>query len=101
MIQAGFSVSDARDIKEEVNHYTNVMKAVKQASGEDIDLKQYDPFIRRNTYIGAKPVDKRTYLPKHPIIDPLIKKGAEGLDGLSEDIKNNKKLASDSIERNI
>jgi type I restriction enzyme R subunit len=103
MAQAGYSVSEAKEIKEEVNHYTNVMNAIKQASGEDIDLKQYDPFMRRliDTYIGANPVKIRKSIPELPIIDLLIKNGAKGLDGLSDDIKNNKQLAAETIERNI
>ena len=103
MEKAGYSVSEAQAIKEEVNHYTNVMNAIKQASGEDFDLKQYDPFMRRliDTYIGANPVEKRISLPELPIIDLLIKNGAQGLEGLSVDIKNNRQLTAETIERNI
>lgn len=103
MEKAGYSTSEAKAIKEEVYHYTNVMNAIKQASGEDIDLKQYDPFMRRliDTYIGANPAIKRRSIPELPIIDLLIKNGVEGLDGLSDDIRNNKQLAAETIERNI
>ncbi|OQA54132.1 MAG: hypothetical protein BWY45_02691 [Euryarchaeota archaeon ADurb.Bin294] len=89
MAQAGYSVSEAKEIKEEVNHYTNVMNAIKQASGEDIDLKQYDPFMRRliDTYIGANPVKMRKSIPELPIIDLLIKNGAKGLDTIERNIR--------------
>ncbi|MBN1166455.1 MAG: HsdR family type I site-specific deoxyribonuclease [Methanospirillaceae archaeon] len=100
---AGYSVTEAKEIKQEVNHYTNIMEAVKQASGDDIDLKIYDPFMRRliDTYIGAEPAKVRASLPDIPLIDLIIEKGAEGLDGLSDGIKENKNLTAETIERNV
>ena len=43
---AGYSTSEIRRIKEQVDHYLKVREVIRQASGETLDLKAYEADMR-------------------------------------------------------
>lgn len=54
---AGYSQPDAEKIKQEVQFYAEMRASVKQATGEDFDIKPYEADMRHllDTYISASP----------------------------------------------
>ena len=52
---AGYSEPQAREIKAEIEHFSKMRQEIKPASGDDVDMKQYEPAMRRllDTYIKA------------------------------------------------
>ena len=56
MVEAGYTDQEAADIKREVGDYSAAATEVKVGSGDFIDLKRYEPDMRRllDTYISAK-----------------------------------------------
>lgn len=103
MDEAGYSVTEAKEIQEEVRYYTDLMKAIKIASGEDIDLKLYEPAMRRliDTFIEAKPARARESIPDKPIMELILTEGEAGIDSMPEIMKGNKTAAAEAIERNV
>src|SRR5690606_16179682 len=55
MLEVGYTLEEAKKIREEVKYYDNVRKQVMIAAGDDIDLKAYEPAMRHliDSYIGA------------------------------------------------
>ncbi|BBB26815.1 type I restriction endonuclease subunit R [Amphritea japonica] len=53
---AGYSATETRQIKTEVEHFADMRKEVKIASRDEVDLKQFEPAMRRllDTYIKAE-----------------------------------------------
>src|SRR5205823_4046601 len=60
MLEAGYSDSEAQEVKGEVSHYEKVREEVKLASGDYIDMKMYEPAMRHllDTYIRAEDSEK-------------------------------------------
>ena len=60
MPEAGYSDAEAQAIKAEVDHYEQVRKEVKLASGDYIDMKMYEPAMRHllDTYVRAGESEK-------------------------------------------
>ena len=56
MAEAGYSDEEAADIKREVDEYSAAAMEVKVGSGDFIDLKRYEPDMRRllDTYVSAE-----------------------------------------------
>jgi type I restriction enzyme R subunit len=55
MEAAGYTAQEAAEIKGEVEHFSKMRQEIKLASGDDVDMKQYEPAMRRllDTYIKA------------------------------------------------
>ena len=56
MIDAGYTASEIEKIKAEVKDFENLRKEIQIASGDYIDLKQYEPAMRHliDSYLGAE-----------------------------------------------
>lgn len=52
---AGYSAKEAVEIKAEVEHFSHMRQEIKLASRDEVDMKQYEPAMRRllDTYIKA------------------------------------------------
>jgi type I restriction enzyme R subunit len=55
MEAAGYSTRQAQVIKAEVEHFSKMRQEIKLASGDEVDMKQFEPAMRRllDTYIKA------------------------------------------------
>ncbi len=103
MIEAGYTVEEARTIKSEVQRYTKVMEEVKLVSGEYLDMKMYEPAMRHmmDMYIRADQSERISDFEEFGLIELLVEKGLGILDKLPKGIRNNEKLVAESIENNI
>jgi len=54
--EAGYSAKEAQEIKNEVEHFSKMRQEIKLASKDEVDMKQYEPTMRRliDTYIRAE-----------------------------------------------
>ncbi|MEX2345574.1 MAG: HsdR family type I site-specific deoxyribonuclease [Balneolaceae bacterium] len=104
MDKTGYSADEAESIKHQVKFYSDLKEDVKQASGDYIDLKMYEPGMRNliDRYIDASHSRKISSLDDYTLVDLIVNKGLASLDEvLSENIKKDEEAMAETIENNI
>ncbi len=103
MEAAGYSPQEIQTIQGEVNHFTKVRDEVKLASGDYIDLKQYEPAMRHliDTYIRAHESQKLSDLEDLSLIQVILDRGADVVDALPEGLRNQQEAVAETIENNV
>ena len=103
MPEAGYSVAEAKAIKDEVRHYTRVRQEVKLGAGENVDFTAYEADMRYllDTYIRAEESEKVMSFDEEGLVQLLARKGAaEVIENLPEGIKGDKDAINETIENN-
>ncbi len=103
MLDAGFSEAERAAIKGEVAHYEKVREAVKLASGDYVDLKQYEPAMRHllDKYLQADESRVVHDFDELTLVDLLVRDGAEAVEKLPESIKKSQEAVAETIENNV
>ena len=104
MGEAGYSESEARDVKAEVGHYEKVREEVKLASGDYIDLKLYEPAMRHllDTYIRADDSESLSEFDDLTLVELIVERGKDGLESaLPNRIRKNPEAMAETIENNV
>jgi len=103
MKEAGYTEKEIENIKAEIKHFENVRKEIQLASGDYIDLKQYEPAMRHmiDNYIEAEESRVLAAFDDFSLIDLLVEKGEDAVNTLPENIKNNPKAIAEVIENNL
>lgn len=103
MEEAGYTTAQIEKIKEEIKHFENVRKEIQLASGDWVDLKQYEPAMRHliDSYIAAEESKKVSAFDDFSLVELLVKDGKGALDKLPENIKKNKEAMAETIENNL
>lgn len=103
MEEAGYTAAQIEKIKEEIKHFENVRKEIQLASGDWVDLKQYEPAMRHliDSYIAAEESKKVSAFDDFSLVELLVKDGKGALDKLPENIKKNKEAMAETIENNL
>ena len=100
---AGYSDTEAREIKAEVDHYEKVRQEVKLASGDYIDMKMYEPAMRHllDTYIRAEESEPFSAFDDLTLVQLIVERGDAAVDVLPEGIRKNPEAMAETIENNI
>lgn len=103
MLRAGYSKEEAREIKQQVQFYSDVRDEVKHASGDYIDLKTYEPGMRQliDMYISAEPSEKISALDDLSLIELVVQRGEDAVNELPEGIRNDPEAVAETIENNV
>ena len=103
MAEAGYTPAEIAAIKAEVDHYEKVRNEVKLASGDDIDLKQYEPAMRHliDTYIRAEESEKISAFDDLSLVQLIVERGADAIDALPEGHPKNEEAVAETIENNV
>ena len=103
MTEAGYTQTEAQEIKDEVSHYDNVSQEIKLASGDYVDLKAYEPDMRHliDTYIRAEESEILSTLGDLPLVELIVQNGAEALEQLPNGIRTNQTAIAATIENNL
>ena len=103
MSDAGYSDTEAQEIKAEVNHYENVRREVKLGSGDYIDLKVYEPAMRHllDTYIRAEQSETLSEFDNLTLFELIVRRGDAAVNALPERIRNNANASAETIENNV
>ena len=103
MEAAGYSRTEAQEIRSEVNHFEKVRSEVKLASGDYIDLKMYEPAMRHllDTYIRAEESEKVSAFDELPLVQLIIERGESALASLPENIRRSEEAMAETIENNV
>ncbi|MDM8514994.1 type I restriction endonuclease subunit R [Desulfobacterales bacterium HSG16] len=101
--EAGYSKDEVQEIKEDIKKYENLRKIIQIASGDYVDLKQYEPAMRRliDIYIGAEESRILSKFDDLSLVELIVERGQAALDELPKSIKKNKKAMAETIENNI
>jgi len=103
MKEAGYTEKEIEEIKFDIKHFENVRKEIQLASGDYIDLKQYEPAMRHliDSYIGAEESRILANFNDMSLVEILVEKGKEATDSLPESIRKNPEAMSEVIENNL
>ncbi|WP_008318200.1 type I restriction endonuclease subunit R [Leptolyngbya sp. PCC 6406] len=104
MAAAGYSPQEIATIQAEVKHYETMGHEVKIASGDYIDMKQYEPAMRRllDSYIRADPSETISDLDEMGLIDLIVQRGTTAAcEQLPKGIRDNQDAVAETIENNL
>ena len=103
MHEAGYSDAEAQAIKAEVDHYEQVRREVKLASGDYIDMKMYEPAMRHllDTYVRAGESEKLSELDDLTLVQLIVERGEEAVQSLPDGIRNDRDAVAETIENNV
>lgn len=103
MKEAGYAAKETGQIKNDIRHFENLRKEIQLASGDYIDLKQYEPAMRHliDSYIGAKESRMLANFDDLSLIDLLVEKGKDAVNALPKNIRGNKDAMAETIENNL
>lgn len=103
MPEAGYKPAEIAAIKQDLKHFESVRKEIQLASGDWVDLKQYEPAMRHliDSYIGAEESQKVSAFDDFSLVELLVKDGDSALDKLPDSIKKNKEAMAETIENNL
>ncbi|OFX75328.1 MAG: restriction endonuclease subunit R [Bacteroidetes bacterium GWE2_29_8] len=104
MIDAGYTQVQADEIKQKVKYYTELRNSIKNASGDYIDLKQYEPDMRQmlDMYLSADPSRMLCNFDNKSMLDIIIDQGVGvAQNKMPEGIKKNKRAMAETIENNM
>lgn len=103
MKEAGYTEKQTEKIKADIKHFENLRKEIQLASGDYIDLKQYEPAMRHliDSYIGAEESRLLANFDDMSLVELLVEKGKDALENVPLSIKSNPEAMAESIENNL
>jgi len=103
MEEAEYKPAEIENIKNDLKHFESVRKEIQLASGDWVDLKQYEPAMRHliDSYIAAEESEKVSAFDDFSLVELLVKDGKVALDKLPNNIKKNKEAMAETIENNL
>ena len=77
MHKLGYSEAEANSIKDEVKYYSDLRETIKQASGDYLDLKRFEPGMRQlmDMYLDAKSSTKISDFENKSLVELIVKLG--------------------------
>ncbi len=103
MKEAGYTDKEAAQIKNDITHFENLRKEIQLASGDYVDLKQFEPAMRHliDSYIGAEESRVLSNFDDLSLVELLIQKGQDAVNSLPKNIRKNKEAVAETIENNL
>ncbi|WP_212001176.1 type I restriction endonuclease subunit R [Chitinophaga sp. HK235] len=104
MDAAGYSTSEIHHIEWRLKFYTNLREAIKNASGEKLDMKDYEADMRHliDNYLQADEPRKISEFESFSLLEIITKVGLEkAQETLPGSIRKNKDAMAETIENNV
>jgi type I restriction enzyme R subunit len=101
---AGYSDAEIQHIKQSLDRYLKLREIIRNASGENIDLKAYEADMRHliDTYIEADGPRKISPFDNMPLLELIVNSGiASAINSLPDGLKGNKEAVAETIENNV
>ena len=101
MVVAGYSEQEARVVKEEVEHFSKMRQEIKLASKDEVDMKQYEPAMRRllDMYIHAEDSETVIDFEELGLIELIVEKAKQN--PVKPSNKRVPEAMAETIENNI
>jgi type I restriction enzyme R subunit len=103
MKEAGYTTKEIEEIKADIKHFESLRKEIQLASGDYIDLKQYEPAMRHliDSYIGAEESRILANFDDMSLVELLVDKGKDAIDKMPKSFKDNPEAMAEAIENNL
>lgn len=103
MSEAGYSDHEIALIRTEVEHFQKVRDEVKLASGDLVEMKRFEPAMRTllDMYIQAGHSEVLMDFEELGLIELIVEKGLDVVNGLPEGIRNSPEAIAETIENNV
>ena len=103
LTEAGYTEKQIIHLKADLKFFENLREMIQLASGDYIDLKQFEPAMRYliDSYIGAEESRVLANFDDFSLIDLLIDKAEKAIEDLPESIKHNQEAIAETIENNL
>ena len=103
MEEAGYSEAEAREIRAEVEHYEQMRREVKLASGDYVDMKMYEPAMRHllDAYIRAEESERLSAFDDLTLVQLVVERGEDAIERLPAGIRKNPEAVAETIENNV
>ena len=103
MPEAGFSEAEAWDIRREIDHFDKARQEVMRGSGDNTDLKQYEPAMRYllDSYIRAEESEKLSTFDDLTLIELIVERGEEAINALPGGIRGCPEAVAETIVNNV
>ncbi|MCU0430596.1 MAG: HsdR family type I site-specific deoxyribonuclease [Cytophagaceae bacterium] len=101
---AGYNASEMKHIEARLLFYKDLREAIKNASGEKLDVKDYEADMRHliDHYVQAEVPRKISDFESLPLLEIIAKAGFDvAKETLPESIKNNKEAMAETIENSV
>lgn len=101
LAEAGYVDVDAAALQREVESYSEIRAAIKQHSGEELDIKPYEADMRHliNTYIQADPATDLGQLGEMSLTELIIQTGIH--DAIAKKLNAQGKLSRNAVAEGI
>jgi len=103
MKEAGYNETETEQVKNDIKHFEILRKEIQLASGDYIDLKQYEPAMRHliDSYIGAEESRMLANFDDMSLVELLVEKGKDAIKDLPKNIQADKDAMAETIENNL
>lgn len=103
MKEAGYTEKETEQIKNDIKHFEILRKEIQLASGDYIDLKQYEPAMRHliDSFIGAEESRMLANFDDMSLVELLVEKGKDAIKDLPKNIQGDKDAMAETIEHNL
>jgi type I restriction enzyme R subunit len=103
MKEVGYTEKETEQIKNDTLHFEILRKEIQLASGDYIDLKQYEPAMRHliDSFIGAEESRMLANFDDMSLVELLVEKGKDALKDLPKNIQGDKDAVAETIENNL
>lgn len=103
MAKAGYSPTEAAEIKKQVDFYNDLKDEIKLKSGDTLDLKFYDPAMRQliDNYVRAEDSEEIFKLLDISFLELIDLEGESAIDKLPNEIKNNQRSVAETLVANM
>jgi len=103
MHKLGYSDQEANKIKGQVQYYSDLRETIKQASGDYLDFKRFEPGMRQlmDMYLDANSSKKISDFENKSLVDLIVKLGDEVSETPEEKRKSRQTAVAETIENNV
>ena len=98
-----YSDHEANKIKGQVQYYSDLRETIKQASGDYLDFKRFEPGMRQlmDMYLDANSSKKISDFENKSLVDLIVKLGDEVSETPEEKRKSRQTAVAETIENNV
>jgi type I restriction enzyme R subunit len=99
--EAGYTPAEVAALKQETHAYAQMRAAIKNHSGEELDIKPFEADMRHliNTYIQADHAEKLGDLDSVPLTELIVKSGIH--DAIARKLNQSGKLSNNAVAEGI